>query len=130
MKKTFTGFIKWKGSITKLMRSAIDLWVPPQYLSWLGLNNTYTPNTRKCSLLCYTVPHAIPSLLVLFRVCIEYLLAPLDLSMRFLSSLGFSIQFLTFSTPKSFKPTPRFIEQQHTNVGYMQNVPRSQKRKC
>ena len=38
---------------------------------WPGIHNTYTTTTRKHPLLCYTVPWAMPSLLVLFRVCIE-----------------------------------------------------------
>ena len=71
MRKTFMGFRQRKGRITKLVSSTIELWIALQDLSWLGLNNTYTPNTRKYSLLYYRVPQAIPSLLVFAQVCIE-----------------------------------------------------------
>ena len=54
---------------SKLVRSTLELWTPTPDLAWLLKN--YTPNTRKHSLLCYTVPQAMPSLPVLFKVCKE-----------------------------------------------------------
>ena len=53
----------------KLVSSSTELWTPAPNLSLLL--NIYPPNTRKYPLLCYIVPRAMPSLLVLFRVCKE-----------------------------------------------------------
>ena len=53
----------------KLVSSILDLWTPTMDLAWLL--NIYRPNTRKHPLLYYTVPQAMPSLPVLFRVCKE-----------------------------------------------------------
>ena len=80
-----------------------------------GIHNIYTPNTRKQPLLCSIVPRAIPSLPVLFRVCIEYSPATLIFLVRFLSELGLSSPFDVSSTPKSyiqFRPKPRCTSQQ------------------
>ena len=54
---------------TNLVSSSTELWTPTPNLSWIL--NIYPPNTRKHPLLCYTVPQAMPSLPVLFRVCKE-----------------------------------------------------------
>ena len=60
------GFIRllrqWTGRTAKLVSSSTKLRTPSQDLSSLDFHNTYTPNTRKYSLLCYTTPQAIPSL--------------------------------------------------------------------
>ena len=53
----------------KLVSSSTELWTLAPNLAWLL--NIYPPNTRKHPLLCYTVPQAMPSLLVLFKVCKE-----------------------------------------------------------
>jgi hypothetical protein len=69
------GFIRLlgdgKGRIAKLVSSTTELWVPLQDLSSLVPHNAYTPDSRKYSLHYYTVPQAIPSNSVLFKVCIE-----------------------------------------------------------
>ena len=52
------------------MSSIQELWTPAPELAWL-LKHPHAPNTRKHPLLCYTVPRAMPSLLVLFRGCKE-----------------------------------------------------------
>ena len=86
---------QWKGRIAKLGISTTELWKPTPDLSSLEFHNTYTPNTSKYSLHCCKVPQDIPSLPVLFRVRIEYFPAPLNLSVRFLSSLGLLANFET-----------------------------------
>ena len=53
----------------KLVNSTPELWTPTSDLAWFVKN--YTPNKRKHSLLYYTVPHAMASLPMLFRVCKE-----------------------------------------------------------
>ena len=74
------GFIrtlrKWKGRMAKLVAHSRTRDTSTRSI-WLGIHNTYTPNTRKYPLLCSTVPWAMHSFPVLFRVCIGYLLATL-----------------------------------------------------
>ena len=77
-----------EGWIAKLLISIIKLWTPAPDLAWLL--NIYTPITRKHPLLYYTVPQAMPSIPVLFRVCKEENTTPMDMSVRFLSPLGLS----------------------------------------
>ena len=86
------------------------------------LHNTYTPNTRKYSLHCYIVPQDIPSLPILFRVCIKYQLAPLDLFVRFLSSLGLSIQFWASSTPRLSEQNKGALYNKMKMLGLQKNV--------
>ena len=89
---------------TKLVSSPPELWSPTLDLAWF-LNN-YTPNTRKHSLLCYTVPHAMPSLPVLFKVCKE------DWSVRFLHTLGLSSKSrLHFHSSNQFRCQKRMYTQ-------------------
>ena len=72
------GFIRllrqWKGRMAKLGVHSIARDTSTRSI-WPGIHNTYTPNTRKHPLLCYTVPWDMPSLSMLFRVCITCLLA-------------------------------------------------------
>ena len=49
--------------------STTELWTLAPYLAWL-LKHLHTQH-KEHPLLCYTVPQAMPSLLVLFRVCKE-----------------------------------------------------------
>ena len=61
---------QWKGIMGKLVaysgaRDTSTISIYP------GIHNTNTPNIGKHPLLYYIVPQAIPSLPVLFRLCIE-----------------------------------------------------------
>ena len=67
---------QWKGKMTKLVAHSRSRDTSTRSI-WPGIHNTYTPNTRKNPLLCSTVPWAMHSFPVLFRVCIGYLLATL-----------------------------------------------------
>ena len=64
------GFIRpsrsWERINAKLVSSFTEPRKPTLELAWL-LRHPHTPNTRNQSLLCYTVPQALHSLLVLFR---------------------------------------------------------------
>ena len=53
----------------KVVSSIREIWTPTLDLALIL--NIFTPNIRKHPLLCYIVPQAMPSLLVLFRVCKE-----------------------------------------------------------
>ena len=54
----------------KLVRSFLELWTPAPGLAGV-LKHPHTPNMRKYPLIFYTVPRAMPPLLVLSRGCKE-----------------------------------------------------------
>ena len=72
----------------KLVSSTTELQTPTPDLAWL-LKHLHTQH-KENPLLYYTVPQVIPSIPVLFKVCKEENPAPLDLAVRFLSTLGLS----------------------------------------
>ena len=91
------GFIKllrqWKGCISKLVSSTTELWTPAQDLSSLASTIPTHPTQGSIP---FTATQSLMPILPFqcsSRVSIEYLLAPLDLSVWFISSLGLSSQF-------------------------------------
>ena len=83
---------KWKGIIAKLVSSTIELWEPTQDLAWPP-QYLHHPTQGSIPFIATQFPQAIHSLPVVFRVYRKDFPAPLDLSMRFLSSLGLSATF-------------------------------------
>ena len=95
----------------KLASSIPKLWTPTLDLAWLL--NIYTPNTRKHPLLCYTVPRAMPSLPVFFRVCKEEN-QPSRLVCEVPSHTRFIKQVQTpFPFPKSVQMSNEYV---HTSI--------------
>jgi len=115
--KTSFGFIRlqrrWKAWTAKLVSLTTELWTPAPNLDWLLKHLHIQQKGASPSLQQSPLGYAFLSSVI--QGVQGRKPTPLDLSVRFLPTLGLSSQFRANSTPNQFKPRKKMHTQQDTN---------------